>query len=580
MQAHKCDVLVIGSGAAGLRTAIEAHDQGADVIVLGKCKTGDAHTVMATGGINAALGTMDPEDSWAIHAADTLKEGCFLADYRAVELLCRNAPQAIQDLVDYGVKFAKDRRGLVQRFFGAHTYRRTCFVGDHTGRAIEAALVHQAEKMKLQFLEEIYITALTKHGDKLNGAVNSAVNGAIGFDMKSDDMALFNAKVVVLATGGHSRIYRRCSSRMMENTGDGIGLAFEAGAELQDMEMIQFHPTGMVWPRKMEGTLVTEAVRAEGGMLYNEKGERFMEKYDPVRMELGPRNFVARCIYKEITEDRGSKHDGVWLDIRHKEKEYILERLPSVYNQFREHGIDMTQDLMEVAPTAHYSMGGIRVGLDGSTNVHGLYAVGEVTGGLHGANRLGGNSLSETMVFGKIVGEAAARTAKKSRLEEVSYREILEKTKETRYFLGKPHTENIGKLCSVLQETMWQYAGIIRSAKELHMALRNIEALKAKLHKLHAGRRMGKDFVALWDLSHMLVAAEAVVRSALLRKESRGAHYRKDYPVQDDRLLFNIVCTNYNSRMKLNTARVTHPHEEMHRMVKNMPHPVYRNVIE
>jgi succinate dehydrogenase/fumarate reductase flavoprotein subunit len=500
-----------------------------------------------------------------LHTADTLKQGCFLNDCRAVEVLCKNAPAAVMELQEFGVDFAKDNDRLAQRFLGGHTYRRACFVADHTGAAAEAALANQAEKRKIQFLENMYITSLTKH--------EGSVSGAVGFDTKTNDTVAFNSKTVVIAAGGCSQIYKR-STRPMENTSNGISLAFEAGAELQDMEMVQFHPTGMVWPKAVDGALVTEAVRAEGGILYNDKGERFMEDYDSINKELGPRDVVARAIQQEIASGKGSRHHGVWLDIRHKELGHIMERLPSVYGQFLKHGIDITKDFIEVAPSAHFSMGGIRVGLDGRTSVQGLYAAGEAAAGLHGANKLGGNSLAEAMVFGKIAGRAAAENAKQTKLTETDYSEIMSKAKKAH--LSKSSSENVQKMKKHLQEIMWRHAGIVRSAEGLHTALRHIEAMKKKVYKMQASANRDPDF---WNLNNMIIAAEAVARSALLRKESRGAHFRKDYPVQDDRMLFNIVCQNDNG-MKLRTVKVPHPHEQLLRTIKNMPEPRYETDIE
>jgi len=363
---YKTDVLVIGTGAAGLRTAIEAHDLGSKVLLIGRCKHGDAHTNLATGGINAALATTDPKDNWLIHAADTLKEGQFLADPIFVETLCKNAPAAVKELVRWGVRFAKDKRGvLIQRFFGAHVYRRTCFYGDQTGKEMMRVLVKRAEKRKIHFLDEAYISSLI--------VKNGKCKGALGINVKNGDIVIINARATVLATGGYSRLYSRSSSRVFENFGEGVAMAYNIGATLMDMEMLQFHPTGMVWPKKMAGVLVTEAVRGEGGHLTNNKGERFMEKYDKKRMDLSARDIVARSNYNEIVNGRGTKHNGVWLDISHKNAAYIKERLPKMYKQFMDVGVDITKQKMEVAPTAHYSMGGIRTDIEGRICSDSLY---------------------------------------------------------------------------------------------------------------------------------------------------------------------------------------------------------------
>jgi len=493
--------------------------------------------ILATGGINAAIGTMDPSDTWAVHAADTLKEGWFLSDYRNVELLCRGAPAAINDLVKYGVKFhreADDR--LTQRFFGAHTYRRTCFVGDETGKAMLLALVKEAKKRKFPFYGETYIVSLMKSGD--------AVNGAIGVDMETKEDVVFNSKCVVLATGGHSRLYRVSSSRDYENTGDGILLGYEAGAELQDMEMVQFHPTGMVWPKKMWGVLVTEAVRGEGGQLFNAKNERFMSRYDKQHMELGPRDEVARSIYSEIMAGRGTKHNGAWMDISFREKSYILKRLPKMYRQFKAVGVDISKQRMEVAPTAHYSMGGLRVDFaTGETRVAGLLAVGECTGGLHGANRLGGNSLAETIVFGKIVGARAANY-KIDELKPINYVQTKAVLKELNTESGKVKPAVLKKQ---LQELMWTRAGIVKTTKDLSHALRELEGMKKQ-------QLSKKDIFAYMDMKALLIAAETVVRSSLMRKECRGAFWNTDYK-EGAMELANIICAKEDG-MKVYTVSV------------------------
>src|SRR5918993_1199057 len=349
------NVLVIGSGAAGLRAAIAVYEAGSEVMVVGKRLRKDAHTVLAAGGINAALGTVDPEDSWQQHFADTLKEGYFLADPLAVEIMAREAPRAIEELVEYGCPFARTETGeLDQRFFGAHTYRRTCYAGDYTGRAMLYALADKAGSLHIPILENRYVSRLLVHDGRCFGA--------FAFDIHSGERTVYLADAVVLATGGHIRLWRRSSSRRDENTGDGMYLALEAGCRLADMELVQFHPTGMVYPEEWVGTLATEAIRGEGGRLYNAGGERYMERYDPERMELSTRDRIALANYTEIAEGRGSEHGGVYLDISHRPKRYILEKLPRMYRQFLEASmIDISKSAMQVAPTAHYTMGGIVV---------------------------------------------------------------------------------------------------------------------------------------------------------------------------------------------------------------------------
>src|SRR5918992_393379 len=430
---YSCDVLIIGGGSAGLRAAIGAHDVGANVIIISRSKRGDPHTTLARGGINAALSTMDPEDNWMIHALDTLREGEFIADYEKVEILCKNASDAIKELVNWGARFHREKDGrLTQRFFGAHTYRRTVFYEDWTGLEIIRVLMEQVNKRKIKVIDNVYITKLLKSdddGDDVNGerplsstatqeeeVVKEEVIGAVGVDIENKEFVTFECKSLILAAGGYTRVYPVSSSRIFENYGEGIALAYEAGVDLIDMEMVQFHPTGMVWPEKALGILATEAIRGEEGVLLNSRGERFMKNYYPERMELGPRDIVARAIYNEIVDGRGTEHGGVWLDVTHLTKDKILDRLPTMYEQFKNiAGIDISKEKMEVGPTAHYSMGGVVVDIKCRTKIRGLFAVGEVISQIHGANRLGGNSLLDTVVFGKIAGDHAAKLAKEVR---------------------------------------------------------------------------------------------------------------------------------------------------------------------
>src|SRR6476660_4802591 len=417
---RSCDVLIVGGGSGGLRAAVEAHDAGANVLIIRKSKKGDPHTVLARGGINAALGTMDPEDNWMIHAADTLREGELLADYTRVERLCKNAPDAVNELVGWGARFHREKDGrLTQRFFGAHTYRRTVFYEDWTGQEMVRVLLDQVNQRKITIIDDIYITKLLKSDDFSSssrnhiGGITMKIMGALGIDIKRKEVVTFQCKSLILAAGGYTRVYEVSSSRSFENYGEGMALAYEAGADLVDMEMVQFHPTGMVWPENARGTLATEAIRGEGGILLNSKNERFMKRYYPEKMELGPRDVVARANYNEILEGRGTEHGGVWLDVTHLSKENILDRLPTMYQQFKDiNGIDISKDKMEVGPTAHYSMGGIVVDINCRTKIRGLFAVGEVISQIHGANRLGGNSLLDTDVLGKSAGAEAASFAK------------------------------------------------------------------------------------------------------------------------------------------------------------------------
>lgn len=549
-----CDILVIGGGGAGLRAAIEAHDSGADVLIISKSQKGDPHTVLATGGINGALATMDPNDNWMIHAADTLKEGCFLADYEKVMTLCKNAPEAILELVKWGARFHKEPDGrLTQRFFGAHTYRRTCFFGDQTGKEIIRVLMKQVKKRKLKFADNIFITRILKKNDQ--------VAGALGIDFKKKGLVIFQSKCIILAGGGYSRVYSVSSSRDFENYGEGVALAYEAGAELADMEMVQFHPSGMVWPKKAIGILATEAIRGEGGMLFNAKNERFMTLYDPKRMELGPRDEVARAIYNEIALGRGTKHGGVWLDVTHLPRERILKRLPKMYQQFKELAeVNITKERMEVAPTAHYSMGGVKTDLEGRTAVKGLLAVGEVTSQVHGANRLGGNSLVETLVFGKIVGKAAAEFSKQIELETFDVKDATEDL-----FLVK---DAVG-IRMEIQKTMCENVDIIRDATKMIKALDRIRELEQVFDKSKiGGLKMDENLKRTLELRAMLTVSEAIVRSALLRKESRGAHYRSDFQrMDDDNWKVSIICRNEEGEMKIFTEKVKPIGEALKKMV-------------
>ncbi len=549
----KCDILIIGSGAAGLRCAIEAYDSGTkDLILLGKCKRGDAHTVLATGGINAALATMDLPDSWLIHAADTLREGEEIADYRDVVFMCRDAPRAVMELVGWGARFHREKDGrLTQRFFGAHTYRRTCFYGDQTGKEMIRVLIAQVTKRKIRIRENIYIFSLLK--DK------GRIAGALGIDLDRGEFVLFRAKAVVLAAGGYTKVYSRSSSRAYENQGDGAGLALELGVDLVDMEMVQFHPTGMVYPKEAEGVLVTEAVRGEGGVLLNSKLERFMKRYDPKRLELGPRDLVSRAVYNEIQEGTGTKHGGVWLDITSMPKSKILDRLPKIYAQFKQFvGIDISKDRMEVAPTAHYTMGGVDVSLQGETSIKGLFAVGETVGKIHGANRLGGNSLLETVVFGRVVGREVSKFSKTNKLCILEQDTVEDKIKQVNEFFNSKE-KNESSIRKQLQETMWKYVGIVRNENQMKKGLLEIRRLRKEFKKVKVkgGLKNNVDLKMALETSKMFDVCEAVVKSAMLRKESRGAHFRSDYPKRNDaRWMINILSRSKNGSISLNTRKV------------------------
>ena len=558
---RSCDVLIIGGGSAGLRAAIEAHDAGADVLIISKSRKGDPHTVLARGGINAALGTMDPEDNWMVHAVDTLREGEFLADYERVEVLCKNAPDAVNELVNWGARFHREKDGrLTQRFFGAHTYRRTVFYEDWTGQEIIRVLIDQVRLRKIEIVDNVYITKLIK-SDNLSGKREATkVTGALGIDFKKKEIVIFECKSLILAAGGYTRVYSVSSSRSFENYGEGMILAYEAGADLVDMEMVQFHPTGMVWPEKALGTLATEAIRGEGGILLNSKGERYMKNYYPERMELGPRDVVARATYNEILDGRGTQHGGVWLDVTHLSKQKILDRLPTMYEQFKNiNGIDISKDKMEVGPTAHYSMGGIVVDMKCRTKIRGLFAVGEVISQIHGANRLGGNSLLDTIVFGKIAGFEAASFAKEEGERHKTEQSLLGLTVSNKKEFGDDEifiVKDPITFRNEIQEIMNHNAGIIREETRLQNGLKRILELKKEFYSkdniLKEFKIENEEVVLTLEVKSSLVVSEAIIRSALIRQESRGAHYRSDFPqLDDEKWKVNIYCRAEGKEMVL-----------------------------
>lgn len=520
------NVLVVGSGGAGLRAAIAAHEKGAEVVILGKRMRKDAHTILAAGGINAALATVDKEDTWQQHFADTLKEGYYLGDPSTVEMLTREAPELVRELDQWGCDFNRTASGeLDQRFFGAHKYRRTCYAGDYTGRAILNTLVNKVEELDIPIHENQYVWRLLVQ-DRI-------CFGAMAFNIESGQRTAYLADAVILAAGGHTRIWRWSSSRRDENTGDGVYLALQAGCRVADMELVQFHPTGMVWPEYMAGTLVTEAVRGEGGRLYNSEGERYMQRYDAKRMELSTRDLIALANYKEIQEGRHGAHGGVFLDISHKEKKTIIEKLPRMYRQFMESQLlDISKERMEVAPTAHYSMGGVLVepGTH-ATEVEGLYAAGEVTSGVHGANRLGGNSLAEVLVFGRRAGQSAAEFSAniKAQLRNPG---IIQFAQGELDAMTKAGDELARPLQRALRIDMWENCGVVRDENGLQKGLEILEDIKesSKFVDVRPDAMGFQDLATALDLKGSIVAAEATLRSALAREESRGAHQRRDFP--------------------------------------------------
>ncbi|MBZ5694923.1 MAG: FAD-binding protein [Acidobacteriia bacterium] len=529
-ETHEHDVLIIGAGGAGLRAAIEALAQGARVGVVCKSLLGKAHTVMAEGGLAAAMANLDKEDDWRTHFRDTMRGGKLVNNWRMAQLHAQEAPDRVRELEQWGALFDRTENGeILQRAFGGHTFRRLCHVGDRTGLEMIRTLQDRGVHMGFDVYMECTITKLLKDGDR--------VAGAFGYWRETGKFVTFKAKSIVIATGGIGKSWK-ITSNSWECTGDGMALAYEAGAELLDMEFVQFHPTGMVWPPGVQGLLVTEAVRGEGGLLRNKNGERFMEKYDPKKMELSTRDVVARSIYTEVKEGRGSPHGGAFLDISHKPAEYVKRKLPSMYHQFKELAdVDITKGPMEVGPTCHYVMGGIRVDAEtGRSSVPGLFAAGEAAAGLHGANRLGGNSLSDLIVFGRRAGLAAAEHAKKTAAPTLDNSQIEATEREVLAPFARTSGESPYQIHHDLQEMMQNLVGIFRTDEDLRKALAALEKLKARASKMRVeGSRV---FNPGWhlsrDLACMLTISEACTHAALARKESRGAHSRLDFPKSED----------------------------------------------
>jgi succinate dehydrogenase / fumarate reductase flavoprotein subunit len=569
-ETHEHDVLVIGAGGAGLRAAIEASAAGVRVGVVCKSLLGKAHTVMAEGGIAAALANVDDRDSWKVHFADTMRGGQYVNNWRMAELHAREAPDRVRELEAWGALFDRTKDGrILQRNFGGHKYPRLAHVGDRTGlemiRTLQDHGIHRGLDVHMEFT---VVTLLVDDG---------RVAGAFGYERERGRFKLFKAKAVVLATGGIGRAYR-ITSNSWEGTGDGHALAYHAGAELIDMEFVQFHPTGMVWPPSVQGILVTEGVRGEGGVLRNSEGRRFMfddipENYRSQTAEtpeegwrytqgdkearrppeLLTRDHVARCIVREIKSGRGSPHGGVLLDISWiKEKmsnapEHIRRKLPSMYHQFKElAGIDITTEPMEVGPTTHYAMGGVKVDADTQmSTVPGLFAAGECAAGINGANRLGGNSLSDLLVFGKRAGEYAAIFAKAHGAAAVDAGQIdAAATQALGPFDRGAAAENPFKIQQDLQGMMQDLVGIVRAEEEMQQALGHLEALARRAAQ--AGTTGHREYNTGWhtaqDLGNLLIVSEAIARSAIERKESRGGHFRQDYPEKEATFAtFNIA---------------------------------------
>jgi succinate dehydrogenase / fumarate reductase, flavoprotein subunit len=524
------NVLIVGTGAAGLRAAIAAHDAGQQVHIVGRRPRDDAHTVLAAGGINAVLGTRDPGDEPRWHFQDTWNEGYHLADPTKVELLVTEAPEHLRQLADWGMPFARTEEGaLDQRYFGAHRYRRTCFAGDWTGRALLETLLDQVAARSITVADGRYVSRLLVE--------DGVCAGAMVFDLATGQRTAVLADAVVLAGGGHTGLWARSSSRRDENAGGAMRLALLAGAELRDLELVQFHPTGMTHPETWEGQLVTEAVRGEGGRLFNAEGERFMERYDPDRMELSTRDTVALANYTEIQEGRAGPHGGVFLDLTHLDRATIREKVPRMYRQFVDAQLlDIAEEAMEVSPTAHYSMGGVSVVAEtAATDVAGLFAAGEITGGLHGANRLGGNSLTETVVFGARAGAAAADRSRTLRAQPRPLRAI-EAANEELDQLTQDGDVPARLLQHELRKVMWEHVGVLRSEAGMTRAADRIDELTGLLDDLevHPDAQGHGDLAAALELRGSLLLAQATTAAARARTETRGAHQRSDHPERDD----------------------------------------------
>jgi succinate dehydrogenase / fumarate reductase flavoprotein subunit len=549
------DVVVIGAGGAGLRAAIAAAEGGASVAVLSKSLLGKAHTVMAEGGIAAALGNLDPFDSWDTHFYDTMKSGHFINHWRMVEIYAREAPERVMELEAWGAVFDRTDDGkIMQRPFGAHSFRRLAHVGDRTGKELIRTLEYKVLSVGgVEIFPEVICTRLflDDHGH---------VAGVFAYHRDDGRFLVFRAKAVIMATGGWGRMYRT-TSNSWESTGDGAALAFHAGAELMDMEMVQFHPTGMVWPPGVRGILVTEGVRGEGGLLFNSEGERFMLRYDPERKELSSRDVVARSIFKEVMAGRGTPHGGAWLDITHKGPAYIKRKLPGMYEQFLKLAdVDITKERFEVAPTVHYTMGGLRVDPESAaTNIPGLFACGETAAGLHGANRLGGNSLGDLLVFGRRAGMAAGRHVRDTdwpALSEAAVRD--EEARVVRPFAVEGG-ENPYHVHEALQDIMTVHAGIMRSGPELKAGLDQLQALKERAHRMQASGpvHFNPGWSLVFDVHNMLTLAETIITGALAREESRGAHWRTDFPDElgeADR--YNLIQTETSDGIRVQREAV------------------------
>ncbi len=599
-ESYQHDVLVIGSGGAGLRAAIEASSAGVKVAVVCRSLLGKAHTVMAEGGVAAALANVDDRDGWKVHFADTMRGGQYLNNPRMAELHAKESPDRVKELEAWGAVFDRTEDGrILQRNFGGHKYPRLAHVGDRTGLEMIRTLQDHGIHQGMDIYQEHTIISLLKDGGK--------IVGAFGYDREKGLFKVFRAKAVIIATGGMGRIYK-ISSNSWDCTGGGISLAYHAGAELIDMEFVQFHPTGMVWPPSVRGLLITEGVRGEGGVLRNNKGRRFMfddipenykgqtsmdeeegwrytqgDKTAKRPPELLTRDHVARCIRREIKEGRGSPHGGVFLDIAWiKEKisnapDHIKRKLPSMYHQFKElAGVDITKEPMEVGPTTHYIMGGIRVDADTQmTTIPGLFAAGECAAGLHGANRLGGNSLSDLLVFGKRAGEFAAKYVKENPAGDISNSLIERIAADALAPFERDNNktgENPFMIQSDLQEMMQELVGIVRTEKELTEAAEKLDGLKKRADNAGCGGNRGYNpgWHTAMELTHMLTVAQAITIAAKERKESRGGHFRDDYPEKSEEFgKINIsIRKGADDKMEVRRAEKPKMTEELQKIIE------------
>ena len=528
------DVLIIGSGGAGSRAAIEVDDAGLKATIVSKgLSFRSGCTGMAEGGYNAVFKTVDKDDSIEAHINDTMKGGSYLNDKKLVEILVNESPKRLIDLENYGALFDRQESGEIdQRPFGGQTYRRTCYQGDRTGAELLNALKEEIIKRGIECIEEVMVTSLVT--DK------NQVIGATGLDLKDSSLIYFQAKSVILASGGAGQLYPVTSNTFQKN-GDGFAIAYRAGANLVDMEQIQFHPTGMVAPESKKGVLVTEAVRAEGGKLINSEGERFMSKYAPEKMELATRDVVARSIYQEIIEGRGTENGGVYLDISHLDDDYIDEKLETMVLQFDNVGVDIKHEPIEVAPTAHHFMGGVKINPDASASLKNLYGAGEVCGGVHGANRLGGNALADTQVFGKIAGVSASQAAKSTELK-TNDGQVKEEASRIESLIKKGSIKP-QEFKNRIKKLMWEKVAIVREEKTLNDALKELLDMQKDLENLDVSDKTqyNTDLVTALEVINMVEICILSVKSAILRRESRGAHYRSDFPETNDEWKRSIV---------------------------------------